>query len=224
MANHRLLAISTPTFRQPWDPNNTYHAKTKGGTCNLRKAVASLIQSGACAESAPTHFIINAFHCSFRLGADASLRFGLALYDDDSFTSSFGRGATIAERSRELKLRRLWSSKGLNDVRLEIQKASATECERWQVEVGTGKWAGRLLVLARWQTLAAEGDPEIRIDYVPRDCSPRGFSGWFGTGKHSKPCQQRSDHRHLHWYPRRCLEPLRNLPQRPSERRGRALP
>ena len=50
----------------------------------------------------------------------------------------------IKKISGELKLRRLWSAKGLNDVRLEIQKESATECEWWQAEVGTGTCAGRL--------------------------------------------------------------------------------
>lgn len=83
--------------------------------------------------------------------------------------------------SGELKLRRLWSKAGLDKARLCIQKEAATECEWWQHEVSTGKWAGRLLVLARWSSLAAEGDPEIRVDYVPRDSAPRGFSGWLGS-------------------------------------------
>ena len=87
----------------------------------------------------------------------------------------------VKKISGELKLRRLWSMTGLNDVRLKIQKEAATQCEWWQTEASTGKWAGRLIVLARWASLAAEGDPEIRIDYVPRDCEPRGFSGWPGS-------------------------------------------
>ena len=91
--------------------------------------------------------------------------------------------APIKKISGELKLRRLWSAKGLSDVRAAIQKESATACEWWQAELATGRWEGRLLVLARWQSLAAEGDPEIKIDYVPRDCAPRGFSGWIGSKK-----------------------------------------
>ena len=83
--------------------------------------------------------------------------------------------------SGELKLRRLWSKAGLETARLCIQKEAATECEWWQRELSTGKWAGRLLVLARWSSLAAEGDPAIRVDYVPRDCAPRGFAGWPGS-------------------------------------------
>ena len=52
----------------------------------------------------------------------------------------------IRKISGELKLRRLWSKEGLNTARLAIQKEAATECEWWQTEASTGKWAGRLLV------------------------------------------------------------------------------
>ena len=128
----------------------------------------------------------------------------------------------IRKISGELKLRRLWSKEGLNTARLAIQKEAATECEWWQTEASTGKWAGRLLVLVRWSSLAAEGDPEIRIDYVPRDCVPRGFAIGKVANTPLRLCRGLSDHldsRRHHHRRQRCRQRLGQIRRHRRRRR-----
>ena len=59
-----------------------------------------------------------------------------------------GDAGPVKKISGELKMRRLWSNAGLNKARKEIQKEAVDECQWWQTEAQTGKWAGRLVVLA----------------------------------------------------------------------------
>ena len=98
----------------------------------------------------------------------------------------------------------------LDLVRSKLRREAATECEWWQAEAATGKWGGRLIVLARWASLAAEGDPEIRMDYVPVDCEPRGFSGWPGSKRTFKAL------------PRPVVPPPRPPAQPPAQPRAKA--
>ena len=75
-------------YRRPWRDDGS----------NCRKACASLIHSGACAASVPTHFLMKASHCSSRLGADTAFRFGRALAVVD-IALAFGCGATTDDKS-----------------------------------------------------------------------------------------------------------------------------
>ena len=87
----------------------------------------------------------------------------------------------IKKVSGELKLRRLLSPNGLHDARKKIQREAVDECQWWQAEAASGKWQGRLVVMCRWATMTAEGNPEIRTDFTPVGGQPRGFSGWVGS-------------------------------------------
>jgi hypothetical protein len=67
--------------------------------------------------------------------------------------------------SCELKCRRLWSENGRQKVRRAFERECVDQCSWWNDEVQTGRWSGRLVVLAEFP-MSGDGFV-LRGDFFP---------------------------------------------------------
>ena len=88
-------------------------------------------------------------------------------------------GCQLKRISCELRCRRLWSQAGRLTVRSACQTECVDQCDWWLREAVTGKWSGRLVVLAEFPQ--SGDDFALRADYTPVGGKSRGLFGWPGS-------------------------------------------
>ena len=109
-------------------------------------------------------------------GRDGAGEHDLVLEVVDDF-----RGRVWKLISAELRLRQLWSERGREKVR-DIFEEECVDCGWWQEEEASGKWSGRLIILAEFpQQYQISSGFILRADYYPVGGGRVGFFGWRGS-------------------------------------------
>lgn len=88
--------------------------------------------------------------------------------------------------SVEVNCRRLWSESGRKQVRLALRKECDLECEWWQHELATGRYVGRVIVVAIFGRSGADFATHADVRLLGQEY--RGLWGWAGSrGSLSQP-------------------------------------
>ena len=81
--------------------------------------------------------------------------------------------------SGEVRLRRAYSSEGGPAIRAHLRREVVEECQWWQSLRGSGKWSGRLVILAEFPRTGP--DFILRGEFCAWDQPPRALFGWPGS-------------------------------------------
>ena len=88
-------------------------------------------------------------------------------------------GLVLKKISGELKMRRLRSGNGKDIVRDAFAKECVAESKWWQAEARTGRWSGRLVILANFpEGRGNDSKCEILADFYPIGGRRQGIIGW----------------------------------------------
>jgi len=96
-------------------------------------------------------------------------------------------GLVLKKVSGELKLRRLRSSNGRDIARAAFGKECVSQNARWAREAKTGRWSGRVVVMANFPK-GYDGECDLHADFDPVEGVRQSLLGWPGARRTFRSC------------------------------------